>query len=211
MANGDQSTPTRWKRTQAMLRRSFLCGGLLLGLVYVAAAVDAALGRSSEVNAFARETAAPDQSGWSQERIREFAVARRSVASSPIALLRIPSLQLAVPLYETATELHLNRGVGLIENMAQPGEGGNLGIAGHRDGFFRALKDIGRGDLIEVQTHQRTYRYRVVATQIVAAADTTPLADTAEPTVTLVTCYPFYYLGHAPQRFIVRGSYLQKE
>ncbi len=211
MANGSQSTPTRRQRAQLLLRKSLLCGGLLLGLLYVAAAVDAELGRGSEVNAFARATAAPDQSLWSQDRIRGFAVARESVTSPPIALLRIPSLQLAVPLYQTATELHLNRGVGLIEHMAQPGEGGNLGIAGHRDGYFRALKDITRGALIEVQTHQRTYQYRVVATQIVAAADTTPLADTTEPTVTLVTCYPFYYLGRAPQRFIVRGSYLQKE
>jgi len=194
-----------------MLRMSLACGGLLLGLVYVAAAVDAGLGRSSDINAFARETGSPDQSSWSQERSREFAAARQSVTSPPIALLRIPSLQLAVPLYGTATELHLNRGVGLIEHMAQPGEGGNLGIAGHRDGFFRALKDIAHGDLIEVQTHRRTYRYRVVATRIVAATDTTPLAITSEPTVTLVTCYPFYYLGRAPQRFIVRGSYLKKE
>ena len=184
---------------------------MLLGLLYMAAAVDAELGRGSEVDAFAREAAVPNQSSWSQERIREFAAARQSGTGHPIALLRIPSLQLAVPLYETATELHLNRGVGLIEHMAQPGEGGNLGIAGHRDGFFRALKDIARGDFIEVQTRQRTYQYRVAATQIVAATDTTPLADTTEPTVTLVTCYPFYYLGHAPQRFVVRGSYQQRE
>lgn len=210
MANGAQSSPIHEQRAQILLRKLLLCGGLLLGLLYVAAAVDAELGRSSEVNAFTR-AAAPDQSLWSQERIRGFAVAGQSVTSLPIALLRIPSLQLAVPLYQTATELHLNRGVGLIEHMAQPGEGGNLGIAGHRDGFFRVLKDITPGALIEVQTHQRTYRYRVVATQIVAAADTTSLADTTEPVVTLVTCYPFYYLGRAPQRFIVRGSYLQKE
>lgn len=211
MVNAEHSAGTRAQRVKTALRKSLLCGGLLLGLTYVAAAVDAELGRSSEVDAFAREAAMPDQSQWSQERVRGFAAAQKSGAGQPIALVRIPSLQLVVPLYETATELHLNRGVGLIEHMAQPGEGGNLGIAGHRDGFFRALKDIARGDLIEVQTHQRTYKYRVTATQIVAAADTTPLIDTTEPTVTLVTCYPFYYLGHAPQRFIVRGSHLQKE
>jgi len=211
MVSAAQSVPTRRQRTKVILRKSLLCGAVLLGLLYVAAAVDARLGRGSEVEAFGRATGAPDQSNWSQERVRQFAAARQSLAGGPIALVRIPSLQLSVPLYATATELHLNRGVGLIEHMAQPGEGGNLGIAGHRDGFFRALRGIARGDLIEVQTHQRTYRYRVVATQIVAATDATPLADTSAPTVTLVTCYPFYYLGHAPQRFVVRGSYLAKE
>jgi sortase A len=211
MVSAEQQVATRGQRVKVILRKSFLCGGLLLGLLYVAAAVDAELGRGSAINAFAREAGSPDQSSWSPERIREFAATQQSVTSRPLALLHIPSLQLTVPLYETATELHLNRGVGLIEHMAQPGEGGNLGIAGHRDGFFRALKDIARGDLIEVQTHRRIYQYRVVTTQIVAAADTTLLADTAEPTVTLVTCYPFYYLGHAPQRFVVRASYLQKE
>jgi LPXTG-site transpeptidase (sortase) family protein len=211
MEHAEQSVRTGAQGARVTLRKSLFCGGLLLGLTYVAVAVDAELGRSSEVDTFTRAADVPDQSSWSRERIREFAAVRQSGASHPIALIRIPSLQLVVPLYETATELHLNRGVGLIEHMAQPGEGGNLGIAGHRDGFFRALKDIARGDLIEVQTHQRTYKYRVVATQIVAATDTTPLTDTIEPTVTLVTCYPFYYLGHAPQRFIVRGRYLQKE
>lgn len=202
MANAEQSDRTRVQRAKLLLRQSAFCGGLLLGLLYAAAAADAELGRSNEVKAF---------SSWSQERIGQFAAAQGSAMTPPIALLRIPSLRLAVPLYATATELHLNRGVGLIEHMAQPGEGGNLGIAGHRDGFFRALKDIARGDLVVVQTHERTYRYKVVTTRIVAAADATPLADTIEPTVTLVTCYPFYYLGHAPQRFVVRGSYVQEE
>ena len=181
--------------------------GVLLGILYLTAMLDAKLGGRSAVMDFSSAAQSPDESLWSAARVQAFITATRLATNPPIALLRIPSLRLVVPLYATASALHLNRGVGLIERMAHPGEGGNLGIAGHRDGFFRALQDIARGDLIEVQTHQRTYRYRVVATQVVAAGDTTPLADTAEPTVTLVTCYPFYYLGpRSPDEFVVREA-----
>lgn len=182
--------------------------GLLLGILYLTAMLDAKLGRRTGVMDFALAAPTPDESLWSAARIQAFFSSIHLATSPPIALLRIPSLRLVVPLYASATALHLNRGVGLIERMAHPGEGGNLGIAGHRDGFFRSLKDISPGDLVEVQTHMQTYRYQVVDTRIVPADDGGPLADTIEPTVTLVTCYPFYYLGRAPQRFVVRAVYL---
>ena len=182
--------------------------GLLLGILYLTAMLDAKLGGRSAVTEFSAADPSPDESLWSAARVEAFISATRLATNPPIALLRIPSLRLVVPLYATATVLHLNRGVGLIERMARPGEGGNLGIAGHRDGFFRSLQDISPGDLVEVQTHLQTYRYQVVDTRIVAADDSTLLADTVEPTVTLVTCYPFYYLGRAPQRFVVRANYV---
>jgi len=182
--------------------------GLLLGILYLTAMLDAQLGRRSAVMDFSAAAQSPDESLWSAARVQAFITATRLATNPPIALLRIPSLRLVVPLYATATALHLNRGAGLIERMAHPGEGGNLGIAGHRDGFFRSLRDISPGDLVEVQTHLQTYRYQVMDTRIVAADDGTLLADTIEPTVTLVTCYPFYYLGRAPQRFVVRAVYL---
>ena len=103
--------------------------------------------------------------------------------------------------------MHLNRGAGLIPGMGLPDTGGNVGIAGHRDGYFRVLKDIEPGQLIEIETQARTHRFRVVSTEIVDPKDVRVLADTMDPTVTLVTCYPFYFLGSAPQRFIVRGAY----
>lgn len=201
MGNVQQLATTR-------LRQVAFWVGLLLGLLYVVVVLDAELGRRSAVTRFAVAAQLPDESLWSPTRVQAFRTSEHLASSPPIALLRIPSLRLVVPLYATATALHLNRGVGLIERMARPGEGGNLGIAGHRDGFFRALKDIALGDLVEVQTHAQTYRYKVVDTRIVAAADGALLADTVEPTVTLVTCYPFFYLGRAPQRFVVRAVYL---
>jgi sortase A len=91
--------------------------------------------------------------------------------------------------------------------MGLPDKGGNIGIAGHRDGFFRVLKDIQPGQRIEVETRARVHRFRVVSTEVVDPTDLHVLADTLEPTVTLVTCFPFYFLGSAPQRFIVRGAY----
>ena len=102
-------------------------------------------------------------------------------------------------------ELMLNRAVGHIENTALPGTVGNSGIAGHRDGFFRGLKDIGAGDLLEIETFTSVDIYRVERTWIVDPEDVSVLEPTASPSVTLVTCYPFYFVGSAPQRFIVRA------
>jgi sortase A len=91
--------------------------------------------------------------------------------------------------------------------MGLPDTGGNVGIAGHRDGYFRVLKDVKPGQRIEVETRLRRHVYRVVSTEVVDASANHVLADSDLPTVTLVTCFPFYFLGHAPQRFIVRGTY----
>jgi sortase A len=95
--------------------------------------------------------------------------------------------------------------VGWIEGTAALGVSGNLGLAGHRDGYFRGLKDLKIGDVIEVQTVERTMRYRVDETLIVEPSDVFVLEPTQEPSITLVTCYPFYFVGHAPQRYIVKG------
>jgi len=96
--------------------------------------------------------------------------------------------------------------VGRIQGTAQVGESGNLGIAGHRDGFFRGLKDIGPGDIVELETSHRRKQYLVEKIQIVSPEDVQVLQSTPEPTLTLVTCFPFYYVGSAPQRYIVTAS-----
>jgi sortase A len=99
----------------------------------------------------------------------------------------------------------LDRAAGLIEDTAEPGTDGNSGIAGHRDGFFRGLKDIVPGDTIELDTLQGTDVYRVERTWVVNPEDVSVLDPMSIPTLTLVTCYPFYFYGAAPQRFIVRA------
>jgi len=195
------------ERWLAALQFACFGTGALLVSVVALARLDAQLGRESGIAAFAASLDAPDQSLWAPERVRDYAASLAAVKEAPLAILRIPALKLEVPVYATDSELHLNRGAGLIAGMGLPDKGGNLGIAGHRDGFFRVLKDAVPGQKIEVVTRNRTHVFRVVSTEVVEATDPRPLADTLDPTVTLVTCFPFYFIGHAPQRFIVRGEY----
>jgi sortase A len=151
-------------------------------------------------------SSAPDQSGWSDARIRAYASLRLSQPSIlPQAVLRIPGVKLAVPVYADTTAANLNRGAGLIAGTARPEAAGNIGIAAHRDGFFRVLKDVAVGDRLEIERLSGTRVYRVVALSIVNPEDTRPLRQTSRSVVTLVTCYPFYYVGNAPRRYIVRA------
>jgi sortase A len=122
-----------------------------------------------------------------------------------IAVLRIPRIAMEVPVSDGTTERVLLAGAGLVEGTASPGSVGNIGIAAHRDTFFRGLKDVVVGDLIELETLAGTDTYRVSTLSVVAPSDVYVLAATAEPALTLVTCYPFYFVGNAPQRFIVRA------
>ena len=122
---------------------------------------------------------------------------------SPIGLLEVPRLGLSVIVLEGTDEHTLQLGAGHIENTAFPGELGNLGIAGHRDTFFRPLKDIRQNDRITMTTPAGSFEYRVQCTEIVKATDTHVLAPSSSLSLTLVTCYPFYFVGAAPERFIV--------
>jgi sortase A len=99
----------------------------------------------------------------------------------------------------------LNRAAGHIEGTALPGQTGNVGISAHRDGFFRSLGRISQGDEISLVTLERIYTYQVESTQIVNPSETQVLEQCAKPILTLVTCYPFYFVGEAPQRFIVQA------
>jgi sortase A len=183
--------------------------GALLVSVVALARLDGELGRQSAIADFAQSAPAPtpDQSLWSPERVRDYQSSLGLVTEMPQAILRIPDLGLEVPVYASDSELHLNRGAGLIAGMGLPDTGGNVGIAGHRDGYFRVLKDVTPGQRIEVETRLRRHVYRVVSTEVVDPDALHVLSDSELPTLTLVTCYPFYFLGHAPQRFIVRGAY----
>ena len=102
----------------------------------------------------------------------------------------------------------LRRGAGHIETTPLPGEPGNSGIAGHRDTFFRGLKDIRKDDQIQFQTATGLFRYEVDWARVVEPNDITALEPSREDTLTLVTCYPFYFVGPAPKRFVVRAHQL---
>lgn len=123
-----------------------------------------------------------------------------------LAELDIPRLNIAVPVLEGTDWLTLNHAVGHIAGTAYPGEPGNIAIAGHRDTFFRGLKDIRSGDRIELLRKDGTDTYSVDQIQIVSPNDVSVLRRGAAPSLTLVTCYPFYFVGSAPKRFIVTAS-----
>jgi sortase A len=126
--------------------------------------------------------------------------------SSVIGRLEIPRLSLTAMVREGADGKTLHRAVGHIPGTALPGYAGNVALAGHRDTFFRALRNIQKDDTIELETENGTYRYVVDSIDIVGPRDVGVLAASHGQTLTLVTCYPFYYVGSAPKRFIVRAA-----
>ena len=125
---------------------------------------------------------------------------------SVIGRLDIPRLKLSVMVREGADEGTLSRAVGHIPGTALPGKIGNVGLAGHRDTFFRALRNIREDDTIELETTGGMYHYVVKSTKIVTPRDVSVLEASGGETLTLVTCYPFYYVGSAPKRFIVHAA-----
>ena len=150
-------------------------------------------------------TPAPDLTLWDPERIAAWRRALGDPAPPPLAVLSIPKIHLRVAVLPGTDDFTLNRAVGHIEGTALPGTNGNSGIAGHRDGFFRGLKDVGPDDVIEIETLRGKEVYRVERTWIVPPEDVSVLDATPARSLTLVTCYPFYHVGPAPQRYIVRA------
>jgi sortase A len=165
-----------------------------------------ALGSPGSGETLEAMVATPDVELWAEKRIREFEESLRVEGDPPLAVMTIAKLGIQVPVYDGADDFNLNRGVGRIKGTAMVSEAGNLGIAGHRDGFFRGLKDIAIGDAIDLLTLSGKEFYTVSAIEIVDPSDVWVLAPSAEKTITLVTCYPFYYVGHAPQRYIVKAT-----
>lgn len=142
---------------------------------------------------------------WSPTRAKRY-LANLSAPVKPVAVLKIPKIGLTVPVLEGTSAITLNRGVGHIPGTARPGQIGNVGIAGHRDSFFRGLKDVRQGDSIELLTDLGIEVYVIRRTRITDPQDVSTLRPTSSPALTLVTCYPFYYVGPAPKRFIVEAS-----
>ncbi|QNI30896.1 class D sortase [Alloacidobacterium dinghuense] len=163
---------------------------------------------AQELNGGASANKSPDFSLWSEKRIRAYQESLASHFQPAVALLRIPRIHLEVPVLEGTDDLTLNRAVGHIAGTTAPGENGNIGIAGHRDGFFRELKDVVTGDKIEILTQKETTTYVIDQITIVNPTDVSVLAPRSRSSVTLVTCYPFYFIGSAPQRYIVQASLL---
>jgi sortase A len=124
---------------------------------------------------------------------------------SLVGRIEIPRLGFKAIVLEGSDSGTLRAAVGHIPQTAQPGEKGNFVLGGHRDTFFRPLKGIRDGDEVDLVTPGGTYRYSVQWTQVVDPSETSVLQPTRDSSLTLVTCYPFHYIGPAPQRFIVRA------
>ena len=206
-------------RWSPKLERLFLGFGLVMLGLYLAAWTHRAILSQAALETFERahlkpadqmltgpSAASPNFTLWSPQRVKGYEDSLTKDLAPAIAVLRIPKIHLEAPVLEGTDELSLNRGVGRIIGTAHPGETGNMGIAGHRDGFFRGLKDVSSGDTIEIITLNRTHIYVVDHIVIVDPNDTSVLGPRRYPSLTLVTCYPFYLVGSAPQRYIVQAS-----
>lgn len=126
-------------------------------------------------------------------------------ASGVIGRLSIPAARIDAIISEGVDDRTLRRAIGHIPNTALPGEPGNVALAGHRDTFFRGLGEIKLDDPIQLVTPFGTHEYVVEELRIVEPTETQVLAAGPSPTLTLVTCYPFDFIGAAPQRYIVRA------
>jgi sortase A len=156
-----------------------------------------------------------EQASLSREldRITESATPMSEIAIAPAARglvgrIDVPRLKLSALAREGADVGTLRRAVGHIPGTALPGAPGNAAFAAHRDTFFRPLKSVRNGDEVVLTTTRGVYRYLVTGTRIVEPRDVSVLEPTPDATLTLVTCYPFDYVGSAPQRFIVRAALL---
>jgi len=156
-------------------------------------------------------TPPPDFVSWSEQRIHQYAESLSKQVAPPLAVIRIDRVHVEAPVLEGTDDLTLNRGVSHIGGTARFGENGNIGIAGHRDGFFRGLKNIRVGDRIDLEEPDRIETYVVERLEIVDPDNVSVLQPSGKPALTLVTCYPFYYIGAAPRRFIVHALPIDSE
>jgi sortase A len=182
-----------------------IAGGLLLLAVWAGVTSWGTLASRAEVAQLQRSLAVPDQALWSQSRKAAYLESLDRDPGAAIALLTIERLDIETPVFNRVNELNLNRGVSRIEGTANLTEADNLGIAGHRDSFFRPLKDVEIGDRINLTSPLGVAEYQVTETFIVDPEEVWVLDPADQATLTLVTCYPFYFVGSAPERFIVRA------
>lgn len=148
-----------------------------------------------------KQTAAFEQAARAQ-----VAPSKKVRAGGLVGMLDVPRLQLTTPVIEGDDDRTLKRAVGHLPDTPMPWERGNSAVAGHRDGLFRPLKDVKIGDEIRFRTTRDEFRYRVTKTSIVRPDDVSVLQAKSASSLTLITCYPFHYVGSAPKRFVVQAE-----
>jgi sortase A len=186
---------------------SLVAGGAVLCAAGVGTAAYGRVMARLEVARFRAQGGA--EALWDGQRVQAYERSLRVGFTPSLAVLRVPGVGIEAPVLEGTSDAAMNRGVGHIEGSALPGEDGNVGIAGHRDGFFRALKDVKVGELVELQRKtgagMERDEYKVEQISVVDPTDVGVLGATKDATLTLVTCYPFYFVGTAPKRFVVQA------
>lgn len=229
---GGKVAPRRPPKAARLWERLFLSAGLVLIAICAFAYVHRALMLRVAMNSFEHakkeatnnrneskvdaavaadrnkvETTGHGQPSTSEDsQVRNTAPGVHRVGEVPLAILRIPKIQLEVPVLKGTDDITLNRGVGQIAGTAAPGEMGNIGIAGHRDGFFRNLKGVNKGDVIELETTTISEIYVVDRILVTGPDDVSVLQPRDTQSLTLVTCYPFHFIGPAPRRFVVEAT-----
>jgi sortase A len=194
----------RWPpRFLRWLRNAFFAAGVL-GLGYSGfVMLDTRLYQASQARRFQQQLENMGPANASAGGIGNLPVA--PARGGVLGRIEIASIGVAAMILEGTDERTLRHAVGHFPGTPLPGQSGNVAIAGHRDTFFRALRNVQRGDEITLMTVAGSYRYLVDSAQIVAPEYTQVLDDSGGKMLTLVTCYPFYFVGPAPKRFIVRA------
>lgn len=197
------ASPPAPRRVWKQLERALLVVAMLSLGYYIYVSAEAFLYQAYET----RELEAILQSAPPAAAAPIRVAPRRAVipAGSTIGRIEIPRLGVSAIVRAGSDARTLRLAVGHIPGTAYPGDAGNVGLAGHRDTFFRKLRDIRPDDLIQISTMDGTYSYRVDRTVIVNPADVWVLDPVDRDVLTLITCYPFTYIGSAPQRFVVRA------
>jgi len=193
----------------------FWSAGILLILTFLGAHAWGENERQRGITAFAAQQNSPEVQDHTVVASAPFLIGESTLASAELpkspgdevlAILRVAEIGLELPVRFGTEERVLRRGPGLIEGTSLPGSNGNVAIAAHRDVHFRGLKDLNLGDRIELESTGRIQTYIVTDLSVVDPADVHVLDETGQPVLTLVTCYPFYFVGNAPERFIVRAE-----
>jgi sortase A len=209
--NTDSGSRTKRQQLGRFLQLLGLC---LIGL-YALLRLNGYIANYAGLKAFSvlTNTAAadpmPDFTLWDSKRVEAYKQTLLKNINPPLGVLEIDKLDLQVSIFEGTSDFVLDRGVGHIEWTERIAGKGNIGIAGHRDGFFRGLKDLVRGDDVRLIALDATYIYKIDQILIVDPEEISVLDSGPTPTLTLVTCYPFYFVGHAPKRYIIKASLIR--
>jgi sortase A len=197
------SQPLNWDFTKSGLLGLVLVLLAVMGSETAIAATKDDAGTPPSIE-FDMSSFSPDQSMWSDKARVKFEKVKNNGAA-PMAVIKIDRLNIEGPIFDGTDKITLDRGIGLVDGTAMPGETGNMALSAHRDSFFRPLKDVVVGDRIELLTQKGMQAFEVSEITIVDSQDISVLDPTDTAVLTLITCYPFYYVGYAPDRFIVRA------